>query len=125
MNSVERVKKLCKEKKIPISKLEKDLGFANGYVGQLRKGTFPDDRIGKIASYLGVSTHYLMTGHEEDKLIDLNDEINKLLYSLTGDGNVYFSGEEMTDEGKLALLNSLKQDLEFLNAMYIADKKEG
>lgn len=45
MNSVERVKQLCKERKIPISRLEKDLGFANGYIGQLRKGTFPDDRL--------------------------------------------------------------------------------
>lgn len=38
MNSVERVKAICKERKIPISRLEKDLGFANGYIGQLRKG---------------------------------------------------------------------------------------
>ena len=29
MNSVERVKKTCKERKIPISRLEKDLGFSN------------------------------------------------------------------------------------------------
>ena len=45
MNAVERVKAICKERKIPISKLESDCGFANGYIGQLRKGVFPDDRI--------------------------------------------------------------------------------
>jgi hypothetical protein len=28
MNSVDRVKAICKERNIPISKLEKDLGFA-------------------------------------------------------------------------------------------------
>ena len=49
MNAVERVKTICKERKIPISKLESDCGFANGYIGQLRKGVFPDDRILKIA----------------------------------------------------------------------------
>ena len=38
MNSVEKVKAICKERKIAISKLEKDLGFSNGYIGQLRKG---------------------------------------------------------------------------------------
>lgn len=64
MNSVERVKKLCKENKIPISKLERDLGFSNGYIGQLRKGVFPDDRLAKIAEYFGVSVDYLMTGEE-------------------------------------------------------------
>ena len=65
MNSVERVKALCKERRIPISRLEKDLGFANGYIGQLRKGTFPDDRLVKIAEYLNVSTSFIM-GTDED-----------------------------------------------------------
>lgn len=65
MNSVERVKKLCKENKIPISKLERDLGFSNGYIGQLRKGVLPDDRLAKIAEYFRVSVDYLMTGEEK------------------------------------------------------------
>lgn len=66
MNSVERVKLICKERKIPISKLEKDLQFANGYIGQLKKGSFPDDRLSAIADYLGVTVDYLMTGEEKD-----------------------------------------------------------
>lgn len=66
MNSVERVKNICKERKIPISQLEKDLGFSNGYVSQLRKGVFPDDRLQMISEYLGVSVSYLMNGREED-----------------------------------------------------------
>lgn len=37
MNSVDRVKELCKEYKIPVSRLEKELGFSNGYISQLRK----------------------------------------------------------------------------------------
>lgn len=40
MNDVERVKSICKERKIAISKLESDCGFANGYIGQLRKRHF-------------------------------------------------------------------------------------
>lgn len=65
MTSVDRVKKICKTRKIPISKLEKDLGFANGYIGQLRKGVFPDDRLVSIASYLSLSTDYLLYGEEK------------------------------------------------------------
>ena len=64
MNSVEKVKALCKERKIPISRLEKELGYANGYIGQLRKGTFPNDRLVEIANYLNVPTAYL-TGEEQ------------------------------------------------------------
>lgn len=64
MNSVERVKQLCKERKIPISKLEKDLGYSNGYISQLRKGVFPSDRLSDIANYLGVKTDFIMFGDE-------------------------------------------------------------
>ena len=67
MNAVERVKSICKERKIAISKLESDCGFANGYIGQLRKGTFPDDRLRIISNYLNVTTDYLMTGKENEK----------------------------------------------------------
>ena len=74
MTTVDRVKALCKENKIAISKLERDLGFANGYIGQLRKGTFPDDRLRKIADYFEVKVEYLLgipsTGH-----IDMIEEV--------------------------------------------------
>ena len=74
MNSVERVKAICKERKIPISKLESDLGFSNGYVGQLRKGVFPADRLAKIANYLEVTTDYLLSGEETKKAPTPEDE---------------------------------------------------
>lgn len=66
MNSVERVKEICKTRKIPISKLEKELGYANGYIGQLRKGVFPADRLQEIANYLDVSAEYLLSGKEKE-----------------------------------------------------------
>lgn len=60
MNTVERIKAICKERKIPISRLEKECGFANGYIGQLKKGSIPDDRLQKVASYLDVRPEALM-----------------------------------------------------------------
>lgn len=66
MNTVERVKAICKKQGIPIYKLEKDLGFSNGYIGQLKKGTLPDDRLEKVADYLDVSVAYLMSGEEAE-----------------------------------------------------------
>lgn len=66
MNSVDRVKELCKAKKIAISRLEKDLGFGNGYISQLKKGTFPSDRLIAIANYLNVSPEYIM-GETKEK----------------------------------------------------------
>lgn len=62
MNTVEKIKAICKERKIPISILEKACGFANGYIGQLKKGSVPDDRLLKIASYLSVPVEYITSG---------------------------------------------------------------
>ena len=54
MSVVDKVKILCKNRRIPISRLEKDLGFSNGYINQLRKGTFPSDRLALISKYLDI-----------------------------------------------------------------------
>jgi len=89
MNAVQRIKDICKERKIAISKLEKDLGFANGYIGQLKKGTMPADRLKKVSDYLDVSIDYLMTGIPDEVIADrleafeaLVDYIGKLEYEL-------------------------------------------
>ncbi len=60
MNSVERVKEICKERGIPISKLEKACDFGNGYIGQLKKGSFPADRLAAIANKLNLSTDFFL-----------------------------------------------------------------
>lgn len=91
MNSVERVKSICKEKKIPISKLERDLGYSNGYIGQLRKGVFPTDRLVDIANYLNVSTDYLLTGEETKKAPTQEGERqisdDDIMFALWGDSD--------------------------------------
>lgn len=66
MDSVELVKKICKERKIPISRLEKDCGFSNGYIRKLQEGKFPSDRLFIIAEYLNLPISYLMTGEEQE-----------------------------------------------------------
>lgn len=77
MTCVERIKSICKERKIPISRLERECEFSNGYINQLRKGTMPAERLQKVADYLKLPTSYLLTGEmpeeeqppEEDDLI--------------------------------------------------------
>lgn len=110
MNSVERVKNLCKERKIPISKLEKDLGFSNGYIGQLRKGVFPSNRLILIADYFGVSVEYLMTGEtpSEKKEVtltrrderDIKKDLDNIMEKLsTGEaGPASYDGEDLDPE---------------------------
>lgn len=62
MTTVDRVKMLCNERGIPISVLEKRLGFSNAYFAGLKKGSLPDDRLKKVADYFGVSVGFLISG---------------------------------------------------------------
>ena len=74
MDTVQRVRALLKERKISVSRLEKDLGFGNGYISALRMGVLPTKRLYAIAEYLGVSPHYLLTGEEEALFVNMNGE---------------------------------------------------
>ena len=90
MNSVDLVKSICKERRIPISKLERDLGYANGYIGQLRKGTLQANRLSEIAQYLSVPVEYLMNGGTENKKAPTADgersvSDDDIMFALWGD----------------------------------------
>lgn len=60
MTLKERIQNLCKENKIPVSKLESDLGFGGGYVSKMDKSTPTTAKIQSIAKYLNVSIDYLL-----------------------------------------------------------------
>lgn len=53
-------KKLCKDKEISLNKLEKQLGFASGYISKLDKSAPSSANIQKLADFFGVSSDYLM-----------------------------------------------------------------
>ena len=61
MNSAERARAICKERKIPITTLEKDCGFSNGYIASLKKD-LPGDKLFIVADYLCVDARWLVTG---------------------------------------------------------------
>lgn len=105
MNTVERVKNICKERHIPISKIEKDLGFANGYIGQLKKGVFPDDRLALIADYLNLSIDYLLGKTDTKK--EGPAEADPIGYDDFGYA-MYMEGRELTEENKAKLLEMAK-----------------
>lgn len=69
MDTVERVKKICKARHISILKLETGCGFGNGYIRNLKKGTFPQDRLLKISTFLGLPMDYLLGIKDEYGLI--------------------------------------------------------
>lgn len=51
----ENVKRLAKERKIPIAKMERDLGFSKKYISKLDQYNPSIDKVIAMAEYLGVS----------------------------------------------------------------------
>lgn len=64
MTLKERIVKHCKLNNIPVSRLEKELGFAGGYISKLDKSMPNSSKLQKIADYFNVSLDYLMTGED-------------------------------------------------------------
>lgn len=64
MTTIEKIKDLCKEYNISISKLEKDLGFSNGYINSLKKGIMPDYKLDLVADYFGVKKQSLISNKD-------------------------------------------------------------
>lgn len=58
MTEVEKVIEKCRETGTTLAALERSCNFANGYIGRLKKGFFPPDRLQKIADYFGVTVAY-------------------------------------------------------------------
>lgn len=85
-NGVEFVRNLCRQRNIPIATLEKDCGFANGYLNPKKIAKVPYDRAVVIANYLGISVDLILTGEETKNAPavsgkgDVIDEVDMAFY---------------------------------------------
>ena len=75
MDTVEMIKKICKERKIPIARLERECGFSNGYIRGLRKGNLPSDKLKLVSGYLNISMEELTKNEPASAKIEATDNI--------------------------------------------------
>ncbi len=120
MDSVELVKKICKERKIPISRLEKDCGFSNGYIRKLQEGKFPSDRLLIIAEYLNLPVSYLMTGEEKEEspIYYTNEETARLAQEMYEDEDM----RSLFDMKRNMPPERFKAHIEFMKNLYDQEK---
>lgn len=83
-NSVEFVRKLCKQRGIAISQLEKDCGFSNGYLNPKKMTKLPYDRAVCIAKYLHVTAQEVLTG-EPAKVAEAGDILDQVDVAFYGE----------------------------------------
>lgn len=61
----DRIKTLCKEKKISVNKLEEKLEFPKGSLCKIDTNKPSAEKMQKIADFFGVTVDYLATGKEQ------------------------------------------------------------
>lgn len=119
-NSVQYVRDICKERKIAISQLEKDCGFANGYLNPKKIVKISYDRAIVIAEYLGISVDDILNGPEKQKapILTKKDErdiarvLEKTMADLESSSDLMFDGDPMSDEARESIRSALKLGLE-------------
>ena len=117
----ERIKELCKNKKISMNMLEQELGFGKGYISKLGQSTPNAAKIKKIADYFDVTVDYLMTGTEDatqekapeltarderDIAKDLNNIMEKLTSGESGPAS--YDGEPLDPEAAALFKDELE-----------------
>jgi transcriptional regulator with XRE-family HTH domain len=82
MSLYERIKDLCDQKGIGVTRLALDLGFAKNYFTKVSRGSdITSERLEQIADYFNVTTDYLIKG-DESKRWYINEETAKLAQEL-------------------------------------------
>lgn len=99
-DSVSHVREICRERKIPVSTLEKACGFSNGYLNPRKLTRLPYDRALLIAEYLGLPVEQILTGEKnapapEGRRAVTDEDIKFALFG--GDGEIT---DEMYEEVK-------------------------
>ncbi|POZ56416.1 hypothetical protein LYSIN_01199 [Lysinibacillus sphaericus] len=116
MRLVERIKTLCKEKKITIAELERKTGISNGQIRKWDSSIPGVDKLEAIANYFDVSTDYLLGRTDKKRYYDLKDtnqsDADKKLNEILN---------KLDEEEKILLIVSLENTL--LLANQLAKKK--
>lgn len=113
-NSVEYVRELCKERKIAVSQLERECGFANGYLNPKKISKISYDRALVIADYLNISVEEIMHGQEKTPILTKKDErdiardVERIMEDLSGSGELMFDGVPMSEEAKAAMAAAMR-----------------
>ena len=117
-SGVEYVREICQQRNIPISVLEKDCGFANGYLNPKKLKKIPYDRALIIAEYLGISVDVLLTGKEKAPVLTQKDErdiarqVNKIMEQLDQGGDLMFDGNPMSAAARDSIRAAINIGLE-------------
>lgn len=120
MNLVQIIRNLCNSKGMTFAELERVLGFSNGQIRRWEKAKPGIDKIQKVADYFDVSVDYLLDRQKEEYSGEEKDK--------DSNGILMFSDKEtfnsLPEEERERILNSLRDQADYLIYKYKANKKD-
>lgn len=96
------IKKLCDEKSVKISVLERDLNFSRGSIYKMADSEPSADKIRKLADYFNVSADYLLGRTQDVKSSNISFDTLVKLYNNTKNS--------LTSDEKLKLVQIILSD---------------
>ena len=119
MLTYETIKRLCKIKRVTVTGVEKELGFARGSLCKVNTNKPSMEKVQKLADYFNVSIEYLMDGKESTKEPQLKPrdekDIKEILSNteqlLKQDG-LMFDGQPASPEAIDSILSAMQIGME-------------
>ena len=123
MSLVDKIKSLCKEKKITVAELERKTGISNGQIRKWDNSTPGVNKLQLIADYFDVSVDYLLGRTEKKRYYDLTEkdeqdiqkELEKMINNLSNSSGFAAADgstpDELDQEDKELLIASLENTL--------------
>ncbi len=96
MSGIEYIRQKCKEKGIPVRKLETELGFSNGYLNPKKLKTVPYKKAVQIADYLEIDL---------DRILDVPNSTYNHVSPEVAD----IARELYANENLMIIFNSLRE----------------
>lgn len=123
MSLVDKIKSLCKEKKITVAELERNTGISNGQIRKWDNSTPGVDKLKLVADYFDVSVDYLLGRTDKKRYYDLTEkderdiqkELSKMIEGLQSNSSyAAFDGQtldDLDDEDRELLIASMENTI--------------
>lgn len=116
MTVYERIKQLCADNRVTVSKMEQEIGISKGATYKWKTSSPSMEVLQKLADFFNVSTQYIITGQDsewqptitEKDEKDIKKKLDALINQLSTDTGLMYDGEPMDNES----LNAVRAALE-------------
>lgn len=92
---VERIRAICKENGVAVSRLESDLGFGNGYLNPKKIQSITTARALKIADYLNIGVDELIGIETKNHPAENEVSEDDIKFALAGEAGKHLTDDDM------------------------------